>query len=86
MERTSEVERRRNEIDRRGAENREERNYVAARRRVVALEKALDLIVGALVPHEHQVDTTKITQYRRGIDVARALLGNKPTGNGRGEG
>jgi len=81
VERTIAVERRKNEIDRRGAEARGERNYVAARRRIVALEKALDLIVGALAPREHTVDPTRIMQYRRGIDVARALLGNKPSGN-----
>jgi hypothetical protein len=73
------VERRRNEVDRRGGEARGERNYAAARRRIVALEKALDMIVGALAPDEHMVDQKKIAQFRQGIDVARALLGtNRP--------
>lgn len=80
VERTIEIERRKSETDRRG-EAREERNYVSARRRILALEKALDMIVGSLVPQEHTLDPAKITQYRRGVDVARALLGNKPTGN-----
>jgi len=81
VERTIEVERRKNDIDRRGAEAREERNYVAARRRVVALEKALSMILGSLGPREHTVDPAKIAQYRQGIDVARALLGCNPAGN-----
>jgi hypothetical protein len=78
VERTIEIERRKNEVDRRGAENREERNYLAARRRVLALEKALELVVGSLVPRGHTVDPTKTAQFRQGIEVARALLGNKP--------
>jgi hypothetical protein len=71
------AERRRNEVDRRGAEAREERNYIAARRRVVALEKALDLMLGALAPQEYMVDPKKMAQFRQGIDVARSLL-SKP--------
>jgi hypothetical protein len=73
------VERRSNEVDRRGADARGERNYIAARRRIVALEKALDMIVGALAPGDHSVDQKKIAQFRQGIEVARALLGaNRP--------
>ncbi len=73
------VERRKNDIDRRGAaEAREERNYVAARRRIVALEKALDMIVGSVAAPGHQLDPGKISQFRQGIDVARALLGARP--------
>ena len=78
MERTIELERRRNEPDRRGAEAREERNYLSARRRVMALEKAVGMIVGSLVPQGHTVDPAKAAQYRQGIEVARALLGERP--------
>ncbi len=80
MDRIIQVDRRKREIDRRGAEAREERNYLAARRRVMALEKALALILGAHPPHGHTVDPGKMAQYRQGIDIARALLGNKPPG------
>lgn len=68
----------RRKIDRRGADLREERAYVAARRRIVALEKALSLLVGSLAPGEYNVDQQKIAQYRQGIDVARSLLGVRP--------
>lgn len=71
----------RRKVDRRAAEAREERNYAVARRRILALEKALDLLVGSLAPGEYVVDSTKIVQYRQGIDVARALLGVKPPGD-----
>ena len=80
MDRTIDLERRRNESDRRAAEGREERNYLAARRRVVALEKALGMMLGALVPNQHAVDPGKVVQFRQGIEVARALLGSKPPG------
>ena len=80
MERTSVLERRKNEADRRGAEAREERNYLAARRRIIALEKALGMMVGALVAQQHAVDPAKIDEFRKGIDVARALLGTTPPG------
>jgi uncharacterized protein (DUF2384 family) len=66
--------------DRRAAEAREERTYAVARRRILALEKALDLLVGSLASGEYFVDPKKINQYRQGIDVARALLGVKPPG------
>jgi hypothetical protein len=78
VDRTIEIDRRKNESDRRGAEAREERNYLAARRRVVALEKALEMVVGALVPRGHTVDPTKTARFRQGIEVARSLLGEKP--------
>ena len=68
----------RRKAERRAAEAREERTYLVARRRIIALEKALDLVVGSLAPGEYFVDPTKVTQYRQGIDVARALLGVKP--------
>src|SRR6202171_1088121 len=68
-ERMGSVERRSNEADRRGADARGERNYAAARRRIVALEKALDMIVGALAPGDHLLDQRKIAQFRQGIDV-----------------
>jgi hypothetical protein len=64
--------------DRRAIEAREERTYLVARRRIIALEKALALMVGSLAPGEYFVDQTKVAQYRQGIDVARALLGVKP--------
>ena len=70
------IERRR--ADRRAAEAREERTYGVARRRIIALETALDLVVDSLVPGEYSVDPRKTTQYRQGIEVARALLGVKP--------
>jgi hypothetical protein len=72
---------RRQQADRRAAEAREERTYLAARRRILALEKALDLLIGSLTPGEYAVDLRKINQYRQGIDVARALLGVKPPGD-----
>jgi hypothetical protein len=71
----------RRKIDRRSAEAREERTYAVARRRIIALEKALDMMVGSLAPGEYFVDQQKITQYRKGIDVARSLLGVKPPGD-----
>jgi hypothetical protein len=71
----------RRKIDRRAAEAREARTYAVNRRRIIALEKALDLLVGSLAPGEYSVDERKIAQYRRGIDVARALLGVKPPGD-----
>ena len=75
------LDRRKNDADRRGAEAREERNYVSARRRILALEKALDMIVGSVASPGHQLDPGKMSQFRQGIDVARALLGTKPPGN-----
>jgi hypothetical protein len=71
----------RRKAERRAAEAREERTYLVARRRILALEKALDLLVGSLNPGEYSVDLRKIAQYRQGIDVARALLGEKPPGS-----
>jgi len=70
----------RRQIDRRTAEAREERTYLVARRRIIALEKALDLLLDSLTPGEYSVDLRKVNQYRKGIDVARALLGVKPPG------
>ena len=64
--------------DRRAIEAREERTYLVARRRIIALEKALDLLIGSLASGEYFVDPQKAAQYRQGIDVARALLGVKP--------
>ena len=74
------IERRRIPDRRTAAEAREERNYAVARRRILALEKALDLLVGSLASGSYFVDPQKISQYRQGIDVARALLGVKPPG------
>ena len=71
----------RRKIDRRAAEAREERTYLVARRRIIALEKALDLLIGSLAPGEYFVDPQKAVQYRQGIEVARALLGVKPPGS-----
>jgi hypothetical protein len=68
----------RRKIDRRAAEERGARTYALNRRRIIALEKALDLVIGSLKPGEYAVDERKIAQYRQGIDVARALLGVKP--------
>ena len=68
----------RRKVDRRVAEAREERTYLVARRRIIALEKALDLLVGSLTPGEYSVDLRKIAQYRQAIDVARSLLAMKP--------
>ena len=68
----------RRQVDRRAAEAREERTYLVARRRIIALEKALALVVGSLAPGEYSADPGKLAQYRQGIDVARALLGVKP--------
>ncbi|MGZ5034257.1 MAG: hypothetical protein ACXWAC_13755 [Usitatibacter sp.] len=68
----------RRKVDRRLAEARGERAYALARRRIIALEKALDLMVGSLAPGEYFVDPQKIAQYRQGIDVARSLLGKPP--------
>ena len=59
---------------RRGSDARAERNYDAARRRIDGLEKALTLIAGAMMPGGHQVDQTKVGQFRLGIDIARSLL------------
>jgi uncharacterized protein (DUF2384 family) len=73
-----EIIERRKIVDRRSAEAREERTYAVARRRIIALEKALDLMVGSLARGDYSVDPRKIAQYRQGIDVARSLLG-KPT-------
>jgi hypothetical protein len=38
------------------------------------LEKALSLIAGSMVPGSHQVDQSKLAEFRLGIDIARALL------------
>ena len=59
---------------RRGSDARAERSYDAARRRLDGLEKALSLIVGAIVPGTHIVDATKAADYRLGIDIGRSLL------------
>ena len=72
------IERRKSDADRRVGEAREERNYVAARRRILALEKALDMIVGSVGSPGHQLDPGKMSRFRQGIDVARALLGSRP--------
>ena len=77
MDRAIVLDRRKNDIDRRAAENREERNYLAARRRIMALEKALDMMVGALARNQHAVDPGKAEQFRQGVEVARALLGTR---------
>ena len=59
---------------RRGSDARTERSYDAARRRMDGLEKALSLIAGAMIPGSHQVDQSKIADFRLGIDIARSLL------------
>ena len=63
---------------RRGADARAERSYDNARRRLDAVEKALSLIAGAMIPGTYQVDPTKTSEYRLGIDIARSLLGLRP--------
>ncbi|MGZ5038846.1 MAG: hypothetical protein ACXWF0_19220 [Usitatibacter sp.] len=65
---------RRAEAPRRGSDARTERNYDAVRRRMDGLEKALSLIAGAIIPGSHQVDQTKLADFRLGIDIARSLL------------
>jgi hypothetical protein len=59
---------------RRGSDARAERSYDAARRRMDGLEKALSLIAGSMIPGSHQVDQSKLADFRLGIDVARSLL------------
>jgi hypothetical protein len=59
---------------RRGSDARTERTYDAARRRMDGLEKALSLIAGSMVPGSHQVDQSKLAEFRLGIDIARSLL------------
>ena len=59
---------------RRGSDARAERSYDAARRRMDGLEKALSLIAGSMIPGSHQVDQSKLADFRRGIDIARSLL------------
>jgi hypothetical protein len=59
---------------RRGSDARAERSYDAARRRMDGLEKALSLIAGSMIPGSHQVDPSKLADFRLGIDVARSLL------------
>lgn len=74
----------RRKVERRAAEAREAREartYAVNRRRIIALEKALDLVLRSLTPGEYSVDERKVAQYRQGIDVARALLGVKPPGD-----
>jgi hypothetical protein len=71
------ADRRKNEADRRAAQSREERNYLAARRRIMALEKALEMMVAALAPNQHTVDPGKADQFRQGVEVARVLLGTR---------
>jgi len=63
---------------RRGSDARAERSYDNARRRLDALEKALSLIAHGMVPGTYQVDPTKSSEYRLGIDIARSLLGLRP--------
>lgn len=65
---------RRSHEPRRGSDARVERSYDAVRRRMDGLEKALSLIAGAMIPGSHQVDQTKLADFRLGIDIARALL------------
>ena len=59
---------------RRGSDARVERSYDAVRRRMDGLEKAVSLIAGSMIPGSHQVDQTKIADFRLGIDIARSLL------------
>ena len=59
---------------RRGSDARAERSYDAARRRMDGLEKALSLIAGSMIPGSHQVDPSKLADFRLGIDIARSLL------------
>jgi len=65
---------RRSHEPRRGSDARVERSYDAVRRRTDGLEKALSLIAGSMIPGSHQVDQTKLADFRLGIDIARALL------------
>ncbi len=59
---------------RRGGDARAERSYDAVRRRIDGLEKALSLIAGSMIPGSHQVDQSKLADFRLGIDIARSLL------------
>ena len=59
---------------RRGSDARAERSYDGVRRRMDGLEKALSLIAGSMIPGSHQVDQTKLADFRLGIDIARALM------------
>jgi hypothetical protein len=65
---------RRSDEPRRGSDARVERSYDAVRRRMDGMEKALSLIAGAMVPGSHQVDQTKLADFRLGIDIARSLM------------
>jgi hypothetical protein len=64
----------RRSFDDRRSDARAERSYDAARRRMDGLEKALSLIAGSMIPGSHQVDQTKVADFRLGIDIARSLL------------
>ena len=65
---------RRSHEPRRGSDTRSERSYDAVRRRMDGLEKALSLIAGSMIPGSHQVDQSKLADFRLGIDIARSLL------------
>jgi hypothetical protein len=65
---------RRSHKPRRGSDARVERSYDAVRRRMDGLEKALSLIAGSMIPGSHQVDQSKLADFRLGIDIARSLL------------
>ena len=65
---------RRSDEPRRGSDARAERSYDAVRRRMDGLEKALSLIAGSMIPGSHQVDQSKLADFRLGIDIARALM------------
>jgi hypothetical protein len=67
-------DRRREDISRRAADKRAQRNYDDARRRIVALEKALALIVGSVPAGGYSVDPQRATEYRQGIDIGRSLI------------
>ena len=65
---------RRSHEPRRGSDARVERSYDAVRRRTDGLEKALSLIAGSMIPGSHQVDQSKLADFRLGIDIARSLM------------
>jgi hypothetical protein len=64
----------RRSVEPRRGSDRAERSYEAARRRIDGLEKALSLIAGSMIPGSHQVDQSKLADFRLGIDIARSLL------------
>ena len=76
---------RRSDEPRRGSDARAERSYDAVRRRMDGLEKALSLIAGSLIAGTHQVDQSKLADFRLGIDIARALMSVRSGSVGQGQ-